>query len=189
MEVYKPTDIIYYTSSDGNIVTPHKTDVFGAKIISNTYENGKGIIKFDGDVTSIGKSAFYGCSRLTSITIPNSVTEIGREAFYGCDSLASITISDSVTSIGEKAFYSCDGLTSVTIGNNVTSIGNTAFGYCSSLTSVYCKATTPPTLVGANTFAYNGPNRKIYVPTASVDAYKVATNWSTHAYYIVGYDF
>jgi hypothetical protein len=49
---------IWYTSTDGNIITPYKKDVFGANIVSNTYENGKGIITFDGEVTSIGDSAF-----------------------------------------------------------------------------------------------------------------------------------
>ena len=67
-----------------------------------------------GNVTSIG-SAFFGCSGLTSITIPNSVTSIGTSAFYGCSGLTSVTIPNSVTSIGMSAFYGCTGLTSITI--------------------------------------------------------------------------
>ena len=131
---------IWYTSSDGNIVTPNKTAVFGATILSNNYENGKGIIKFNGDVTKVGIQAFYyKCKTLTSITIPNSVTSIGAEAFRECSALESITIPNSVTSIGERAFYGCKALTSITIPNSVTSIGNDAFGCCKALESFYGK--------------------------------------------------
>ncbi len=87
-------------------------------------------------VTSIGKSAFYDCDSLTSVTIPDSVTSIDEEAFYECSSLTSVTIPDSVTSIGWCAFYECSSLTSVTIPDSVTSIGSGAFYGCSSLTSV-----------------------------------------------------
>lgn len=68
-------------------------------------------------MTSIGSSAFYGCSFLTSVTIPNSVTSIGDYAFYGCSSLTSVKIPNSVTSIGEGAFYGCSGLSSVHIND------------------------------------------------------------------------
>ena len=87
-------------------------------------------------VTSIGSSAFDGCSDLTSATIPNSVTSIDFNAFRDCSGLTSVTIGNSVTSIGSFAFSNCSGLTSVTIPNSVTIIGSFAFQYCSGLTSV-----------------------------------------------------
>ena len=131
-------------------------------------------------VTSIGDGTFSNCESLTSITIPDSVTDIGDWAFMYCESLTSITIPDRVTSIGDSAFSGCKSLTSITIPDSVTSIGGNAFMYCESLTSVYCKPTTPPTL-GIYAFDYNASNRKIYVPTTSVDAYKEATGWSSYA--------
>ena len=78
-------------------------------------------------LTYIGGGAFYGCSSLKSVTIPNSVTRIGRVAFYGCTSLTSVIIPNSVTSIGYEAFKDCKSLTSVTIPNSVTEIGGGAF--------------------------------------------------------------
>lgn len=81
-------------------------------------------------VTSIGDRAFYYCSGLTTVTIPNSVTTIGNEAFYGCSSLTSVIIGNSVTTIGVQAFWGCSGLTSVTIPNSVTTIEGWAFCGC-----------------------------------------------------------
>ena len=87
-------------------------------------------------VTSIGVLAFYNCSGLTSVTIPNPVTEIGYSAFSGCRGLTSVTIPTSLKTIGERAFKDCQSLTSVAIPNSVTSIGDLAFYNCSALTSV-----------------------------------------------------
>ena len=131
-------------------------------------------------VTTIDQNAFSGCSGLTSITIPNSVTTIGQGVFNACSGLTNITISNNVTTIGDGAFYYCTSLTSVTIPNSVTTIGAGVFGNCNSLTSVIFQATTPPTLLGNNAFD-NTNNCPIYVPSASVEAYKAATNWSSYA--------
>ena len=139
-------------------------------------------------VTAIGGYAFSGCSSLTSVTIPSSVTSIGGYAFSVCSSLTSVTIPSGVTSIGERAFSGCSSLTSVTIPSSVTSIGLSAFSVCSSLKSVYCKPTTPPT-GRSYMFEENAVGRKIYVPTASVKAYKSAEYWRDYASYIEGYDF
>lgn len=103
-------------------------------------------------VTSIGRSAFWACSGLTSIIFGNSVISVGDYAFEGCTSLASITIPDSVESIGGLAFSGCTSLTSITIGNSVTSIGYRAFGDCSSLISI----TIPDSVTAIGEGAFKG---------------------------------
>ena len=105
----------------------------------------------DINVVSISDSAFYDCTSLTSVTIPDSVTSIGDWAFAYCSSLTSVTIGDSVTSIGDSAFQCCTNLTSITIGDSVTSIGSSAFYYCSSLTSVTIGDSV--TSIGDNAFS------------------------------------
>ena len=170
------TNQIWYTSSDGNVVEPYSGDynsnatamqTFGANITSNTYENGVGVITFDGDVTTIGGGAFRDCDALTSITIPDSVTTIGEGAFNSCDALTSVTIPDSVTTIGEGAFNSCDALTSVTIPDSVTTIGSYAFYNCNALTSV----TIPDSVTTIGERAFNNCDalKAFYGKYASAD--------------------
>ena len=153
-----PDDEIWYTSRDGNVIAPYYDYVFGASIQSNTYNDGKGVIKFNRPVTQVGEYAFYK-TYLTSMSLPNTVKSIGYRAFYwmnymkeislgnsvetisndafrDCDGLETIDIPASVTSIGEYAFYDCNVLKFVAIGSGVTNIGKYAFYNCNELKSV-----------------------------------------------------
>ena len=101
---------VYHSAGNCVIETATQTLISGCK---------NSVIPSDGSVTSIGRSAFYNCSSLTSITIPYSVTTIGEGAFYNCSSLTSIIIPDSVTSIGRQAFYDCSSLTEIKLEGTI----------------------------------------------------------------------
>ena len=122
---------------------------------------------------SIGDSAFYSCSSLTSVSLP-AATSIGDSAFYYCSSLTSVSLP-AATSIGDVAFSSCSSLTSVSLPA-ATSIGDRAFQYCGSLTSVYF-GTAKPT-EGIYMFYSDGDpiNAIIYYPTGAA-AWSNVTTW------------
>lgn len=137
-------------------------------------------------VTSIGYSAFYNCSELTSVAIPSSVTIIGGYAFYGCSGLISIALPDSVTSIGYSAFSNCIGLTSITIPSSVTSIGSSAFYNCHALVEVYNLSSLTITL-GSTNNGYLGYYAKV-IYTSSSDSSRIQTKDNVK-YYVYGSDF
>lgn len=130
-------------------------------------------------IISISEAVFMDCSSLTSITISNSVKEIGDYAFRHCSSLTGISLPDNLTVIGVAAFYECKNLKNITIPANVESINGFAFARCPHLTTITVKATTPPSLV-SDAFADSNIQR-IYVPAASLDAYKSANGWKDFA--------
>src|SRR5207253_789928 len=95
-------------------------------------------------VTSIGNSAFFYCSGVTSVTMGNGVTNIGDYAFASCISLTNAIIGDSVTRIGAYSFEGCTRLASVTIPASLTYVGDDAFGDCYGLIATYFLGIAPP---------------------------------------------
>lgn len=142
-------------------------------------------------VITIDQSAYRGCSYLTGLTFSNSVASIGNNAFKGCTSLTRAIMGNGVQTIGNFAFSGCTSLLEVVIPSGVTSIGAEAFKSCRRLGAVHTgkgvtiHATTPPTL-GTDAFADTNwaGDLKIYVPSASVEAYKTASGWSDYATHI-----
>jgi surface protein len=129
-------------------------------------------------VTAIDNLAFFGCTGLTSVTIPETVTTIGNRTFKNCTSLTSITIPNSVTSIGVYAFENCEGLTEVTLGSGLQSIGAYAFYGCTELMrgNIISLATVPPTIQNS-TFVDQYQGASLYVPFGCRDAYANANYW------------
>lgn len=141
-------------------------------------------ITFPRSVTSIGYSAFYYCTGLASIDIPNnSVTSIESDVFYGCSSLTSVILPNSVTSIGMYAFRSCTNLASVTFGNSVATIEYEAFLYCRHIAEIVSLREVPPS-VGSSTISDVPKTIPVYVPIGSASAYQSATGWNEFTNYI-----
>lgn len=179
------------------------TKIVNGDVNNSTFQNCRiSIIDLNG-VTQIGKFAFYNTKGFTSITVPSTVTTFNEFAFVGNSSLRSVTIDyasnaalegqqfknlqitsltigSHPTKIGNAMFYGCNKLTNLVIPSNISSIEDSAFNQCSGLTSITVNRTTPPTLGG--TYVFDNTNDcPIYVPDASVSAYKAATNWSEYA--------
>ena len=197
-----PDNEIWYTTGNGSVVTPSSDTDFGAALISNTYENGKGVISFEGPISAIpskafryqwylstlsmpnsvetvGSSAFEG-SRLVEINLSNKVETIGSRAFAECSSLREIGLPNKLKTIESSAFYMCSNLSFLIIPYSVTKIESNAFHSCSLLTSITIAALIPPVI--ENDIFDNTGNCPIYVPDSSVEVYKRAGGyWSEYA--------
>ena len=141
-------------------------------------------------VTSIGSSAFYGCTALAEINVDGSNTAYSSANGVLFDKAQTAlicypagkpqleyTIPSSVTVIGKNAFSYCAALTTLTIPASVTSIGEWAFDGCTALAEMTVLATIPPELSSNNSFEGVSREIPVYVPAASLAAYKEAEGW------------
>ena len=159
----QPDNEIWYTTADGSVVTPNDVAFFGQGIslVSNTYADGKGVMKFSGDVTvigdksfgvntelqpglfktirlpetctSLGEFAFQHQSHLEEITFPSSLANIARYAFYNCEAIKGIDLPDALTSIDSLAFFNAAQIKKVVIPESVRNLSPGAFSRCSSI--------------------------------------------------------
>lgn len=131
-KLFPKNNQIFYTSTDGNIVKPRNVGT----IVSNTYEDGQGVITTRNDITEIGEWAFRN-TNLSSIVLPSSVSNFGKWAFNNTK-LISIVIPSSVSNFADEVFISNSELTSVIFekGSQITSITTSTFSSCGSLISI-----------------------------------------------------
>ena len=108
--VVQAQDYTYTTNADNTITITGYTGDGGDVVIPDTINSLP--------VISIGNAAFWFCTSLTSVTIPNSVTSIGADAFYYCFGMSNVMIGNSITNIGDSAFFDCSSLTAITVDTN-----------------------------------------------------------------------
>jgi len=145
-----------YSGTDTDIVVPCKifdgvNSAYVTEIADDAFKNYYlQTLSLPSTVVSIGDSAFYNCSSLTSASLPNNLQEIGDYAFYACGQLTNFNIPNSVTSIGEGAFSSCYLLTSISLPNNLNTIEAKTFENCHQLTNVVL----PDSVIALGSYAF-----------------------------------
>lgn len=129
---------IFYTTTDGNPVNFHPDGEHhtAGNILSNVYENGKGVITFDDDLTYLDDGAFQVALTLKTVTLPDGLETIGSNAFKEARALTDVHLGSSLATISPYAFAQCESLTSINLPEGLETIGGAAFGLCSSLQSV-----------------------------------------------------
>lgn len=126
---------------------------------------------------SRGYSPFYRNTSLETVTITDKETEISENEFYGCTNLKNVTLGDGIEAIGSYAFSGCAALEDFTFGSSLDSIGKEAFSDCTAMTRLVSRTAEPPVCGPQALDDINKWTCKLYVPDASIDAYKAADQW------------
>ena len=159
-----PRNQIWYTTANGKPVSIYSGD---NRIVSNTYENGKGVIVYEKNLTVVPSYVFEG-RNLTTIEIPEGVEEVGHGVFYDCHSLVSATLPSTLKSVGSSLFTGCENIERVDLN-----------------------ATEPPicNISGPDTGGYGPLGRpynkdlfsgKLYVPDEAAEDYARSLGWKDY---------
>ena len=145
---------IWYTSTDGEVVPYTTNESTGNEVLSNTYSDGKGVIRFADVLVTVDANAFYGADRLASVTLPEEVTEISDFAFTGCRSLAEVHLGNSVQYIRQYAFANC-AFSEIVLPEGLTGIGRSSFINNRALESIHFPESVGS--LGAPYYYYDNP--------------------------------
>lgn len=184
-KVLRPHDITAVFSEDAPI--PFADAAVKSICVASWDSRGDGELSYAeaAAVDDLG-NAFRNNSTITSfdeLQFFTGLNTIGNQAFYYCSKLKSVVLPNSIISIGYRAFYRCSELASLTIPCSVTSLDSYVLGYCSGLTSIAVDATTPPT-ANSNTFLYIDKNIPVSIPCGSLSAYQDAAYWNEFTNFI-----
>ena len=157
----------YYSSEDNE-------PMFADCPLNTVYIGGN--ISYSTDASD-GYSPFYRNTSLESVTITDKETEISENEFYGCTNLKNVTLGDGIEAIGSYAFSGCAALEDFTFGSSLDSIGEEAFSDCTAMTRLVSRTAEPPRCGPQALDDINKWTCKLYVPDASIDAYKAADQW------------
>ena len=226
--LYPPDDELWYTTFTEDTILVSGDFCPGLILLSNTYENGLGVMRFDFPVSTFAewalyynekveslvvpssvKATSYSCFRenmrlrrvvfapglivlgdsslhhnegLQEVILPDTVKSIEKDALSHCYSLVSLELPSNLEYLGQSAFLYCTALRGIVLPASLKSIGIFAFEHDKELESITCLAPTPPS-GGTNMFHDTG-ECPIYVPAASVEAYRSAPYWSDYAHRI-----
>lgn len=194
----------YTANSLAHVILPSNLAVIGSTAFREVW--GLKTIAIPDSVTSIENSAFRGCNSIKYVRLSKSLQLLGSNMFDGnygllgvsnteylpflanylfqyCYSLRKIRLSSTIQELRYRALLGCYSLSMIDLPDTVTLLDN-AFMSCLSIDKIIVRATTPPNIVGTGTFAGIPITAKIYVPDASLEAYKTASIWTTYANYI-----
>lgn len=174
----------YYCYNLTSVTIPREITGFGEYTFSYTYALTSATLP--SGISAVGQYLFYYGYGLSSVSIPAGVESIESNSFYACYRLTTLIVPYTVTSIKQYAVTNAYNLASLTIPAGVTDIANYGFSGCYGIGEYHFLSTTPPTLGGTSVFQNIQSDCKIYVPKASVDTYKAANRWSSHASKIYG---
>jgi hypothetical protein len=121
------------------------------------------------DVTCLAVASADFCE-----TLGNGVNKICEHAFFECTKIETITLPESLEVLEDYALNGCESIINITIPERVTTIGEYCFANCSSLETLYLMPTTPPLL--ENIYAIP-EGVDIFVPSESLDLYRTAEVW------------
>ena len=173
METVSANGMTYLCASDSHdaILVTGKNEsltIASSFISGNTY-----------NVRTIGKSAFYSCDQIQSLTISEGITSISSSAFQGCSALETLSLPNSLRAIGKDAFKSCSNLQRLVLPSNLKTIGSNAFNSCGNLIYICLKQTESP-IYGPTVFPKNDL-MTLFIPAGSGDNY-FGNLWSTHQF-------